>query len=119
MSSRAEPRVYNSRWAKAARTFLAGHPLCAMCQAQGWAVAATVVDHIREHRLKQALRSGDKAAIAQAQRLFWDKSNWQGLCKTHHDSTKQRIEKRGIEIGCDVNGLPIDAGHHWHGVGGG
>ena len=32
---------------------------------------ATVVDHIVPHR-------GDK-------KLFWDQSNWQPLCKEHHD----------------------------------
>lgn len=84
-----------------------------MCERQGLVVAAEVVDHIRPHRLKEALASGDEQAIAEARRLFWDKANWQPLCKQHHDSTKQRIEKRGVEIGCDESGLPIDPRHHW------
>lgn len=27
--------------------------------------------------------------------LFWDKTNWQSLCKPHHGSDKQR-EEQGI-----------------------
>ena len=47
------------------------HPLCAFCQAEGKVVPATVVDHIIPHR-------GD-------QRLFWDQTNWESLCKGCHD----------------------------------
>ena len=47
------------------------HPLCVSCQAEGKLTAATVVDHIVPHR-------GDT-------KLFWDESNWQPLCKEHHD----------------------------------
>lgn len=53
-------------------------PLCVMCSAEGVTTAAEVVDHIKPHR-------GD-------QQLFWDQSNWQSLCKTHHDSDKARQE---------------------------
>ena len=70
-----------------------------MCARQGHTVAAQVVDHIIPHK-------GDA-------RLFWDADNWQSLCKLHHDSTKQRIESGGREVGCDVSGTPVDAGHHW------
>jgi 5-methylcytosine-specific restriction endonuclease McrA len=84
-----------------------------MCHEQGRIVAATVVDHIIPHKLKEALKSGNKAAIAKAQTLFWDKENWQGLCATHHNSTKQRMEKSGAVIGCDANGYPLDPNSHW------
>lgn len=67
---------------------------------RGQVVAATIVDHVIPHR-------GD-------QQLFWDKSNWQSLCKHCHDSHKQRIEKSGRESGCDVSGIPIDKTHHWN-----
>lgn len=40
-----------------------------------------VVDHTEAHR-------GDKA-------LFWDESNWQTLCQTHHSRDKQRQERDG------------------------
>lgn len=68
-------RGYNSAWEKARKAFLRRHPRCAMC-----AAPATVVDHRTPHK-------GD-------QRLFWDQSNWQPLCSNHHNSAKQRMERR-------------------------
>lgn len=108
-----EPRIYNSRWDKARLSFLRSHPLCVMCTQQGRTEPATVVDHIKPHKLKEALKSGSREAISKAQVLFWDKKNWQPLCKQHHDSTKQRMEKRDVVIGCDVNGMPLDPNSHW------
>lgn len=70
-------RGYGSRWRKARHQFLQKHPLCAECQKEGRYVKATVVDHIIPHR-------GDT-------KLFWDRSNWQPLCKHHHD-VKTRTE---------------------------
>ncbi|MGE4297025.1 MAG: HNH endonuclease signature motif containing protein [Desulfovibrionaceae bacterium] len=67
----AASRGYDSKWRQARAAYLRKHPLCIQCQAEGRAVAATVVDHIEPHR-------GDKA-------LFWDSKNWQPLCKRHHD----------------------------------
>ncbi|BBV66719.1 TPA: HNH endonuclease [Kluyvera ascorbata] len=108
-----EPRIYGSKWDRGRQAFLRAHPLCVMCQEQGKVAAATVVDHIIPHKLKEALRSGDKEALSKAQKLFWDQKNWQGLCKPHHDSTKQRMEKRGVAIGCDASGMPLDPASHW------
>ncbi|MGL0121564.1 HNH endonuclease, partial [Salmonella enterica subsp. enterica] len=28
-------------------------------------------------------------------------------------STKQRMEKRGVVVGCDENGIPLDRASHW------
>lgn len=61
---------------------------------------ATVVDHIKPHK-------GDS-------QLFWDQDNWQSLCKTHHDSTKQAEEKSGVIRGGKINGEPLDPSHHWN-----
>ena len=58
-------------------------PLCVMCSAEGRTTAAEVVDHIQPHR-------GDRA-------LFWDSTNWQSLCKQHHDSDKARLERGSRE----------------------
>lgn len=69
-------RGYGYKWQKAREGFLRSHPLCVMCEAEGRVTVATVVDHIVPHR-------GD-------QKLFWDKSNWQSLCKRHHDSDAQK-----------------------------
>lgn len=92
-------RGYNARWKKARATYLKSHPLCVMCDKCGYVKAAFIVDHIIPHKGNQE--------------LFWDKSNWQSLCKHCHDSVKQRIEKTG-EYGCNVNGIPEDKGHHWN-----
>lgn len=108
-----EPRIYGSRWDKARRSFLQEHPLCSMCEEQHRISAASVVDHIEPHKLKDAIKSGNQLAISKAQKLFWDKKNWQPLCKVHHDSTKQRMEKSGTMIGCDANGYPLDPASHW------
>jgi 5-methylcytosine-specific restriction enzyme A len=93
----AAARGYNSRWRKARATYLAHHPLCVMCKAQGRITAATVVDHIKPHK-------GDS-------KLFWDTANWQALCKPHHDGAKQQIERIGYSTEVGTDGWPIDAGH--------
>ena len=67
----ASKRGYTYKWSKAAKAFLTQHPLCVRCEAKGIVRAAEVVDHIIPHR-------GD-------QKLFWDASNWQALCKQCHD----------------------------------
>ena len=64
-------RGYTGRWQKARLTFLGRHPLCKHCADEGLIRAATVVDHI-------IARKGDQV-------LFWDTTNWQPLCKPHHD----------------------------------
>ena len=96
----AASRGYDSRWRKARALSLPRHPLCRMFEQVGRITPATVVDHIKPHK-------GDQA-------LFWDEANWAALCAQHHNSTKQRIEKRGHEIGCTVDGVPLDKGHHWN-----
>lgn len=64
-------RGYTYAWQKAREGFLRNHPLCKLHQDKGHVVAATVVDHIVPHK-------GDKT-------LFWDRNNWQPLCKPCHD----------------------------------
>lgn len=74
-------RGYGHRWRKAREGYFAKHPLCVQCQKEGRVVAATDLDHIIPHR-------GDKGR-------FWDRTNWQGLCKAHH-SAKTAREDRGF-----------------------
>lgn len=62
----------SSRWRRARLQFLSAHPLCERCLQRGVYTKATVVDHVVPHR-------GDP-------NLFWDRSNWQALCKSCHDS---------------------------------
>lgn len=88
-------RWYRLRWAQLQKT-----PLCEMCSKQGIITAAAVVDHRTAHK-------GDD-------RLFHDPANLASLCKLHHDSAKQKAEQRGLnEVGCNENGFPLDANHHW------
>lgn len=75
----ATARGYNARWRRESKKFLQLHPLCEECLKEGKATTATVVDHIIPHR-------GDPE-------LFWDRSNWQALCKKCHDrKTRTRDE---------------------------
>ena len=73
-------RGYDSRWRKSRIAFLNKHPLCAECARNGRTVPATVVDHIVPHK-------GDK-------KLFWDRTNWQPLCKSCHDRKTAREDGR-------------------------
>lgn len=81
-------RGYGYKWQQAREAFLREHPLCecSECDAGKKRVTpSTVVDHKIPHRLDQALESGDPVEIAKAQRLFWDRGNWQAMSKPHHD----------------------------------
>ena len=69
---RIQNDIYDRRWRRVSKAFLRAHPLCVACEAEGKLTPATVVDHIVPHR-------GDR-------KLFWDESNWQGLCKRCHDT---------------------------------
>ncbi|MGK5049620.1 HNH endonuclease [Janthinobacterium sp. GB4P2] len=97
-------RGYSYAWQKARAGYLRSHPLCVYCLREaayssvrdltpskailrcselGLAIPkASVVDHIEPHR-------GDQV-------LFWNKSNWQSLCGTHHSADKQREEAAGL-----------------------
>ena len=70
-SKLTKEKGYDSRWQAARKAYLHSHPLCVRCQAEGRLTRATVVDHIVPHR-------GDPI-------LFWDRENWQALCKSCHD----------------------------------
>lgn len=101
MTPETHDRMYDSvRWRKARASFLAAHPLCAMCAKVGRDTAANTVDHKIPH-------GGDPV-------LFWDQDNWQALCKQHHDSSKRIKDNKGIYPGCDVNGFPLDSDHLWN-----
>ena len=73
----ASQRGYNHQWRKARFQWLIANPVCAECK---WinVPAKMVVDHIQPHR-------GDL-------NLFWNRSNWQTLCKRCHDYKTGRGE---------------------------
>lgn len=81
----AAARGYDRQWRKARERFLRAHPTCAMCEAEGQLTAATLVDHKVPHR-------GDQA-------LFWDETNWQSLCRPHHDRAKKQQEAQEAREG--------------------
>lgn len=116
MTARSSP--YGQRWKNARRAFLLANPLCAECMRRGRITGLhpddknSIVDHVKRHGLKDALDSQDPERITKAQALFWDRKNWQPLCKRCHDSYKQRAEKSG-DFGCDEFGLPLSGAHHW------
>ena len=85
----AHQRGYDHKWEVARIEFLELNPLCADHNKRGYVQIATVVDHITPHK-------GDK-------KLFWDKTNWQPLCKPCHDR-KTQTEDRG---GWDYQSKPI------------
>lgn len=63
-------RGYGHKWRRERLAYLGKHPLCVACLKEGVVRAGNEVDHIVPHR-------GDSG-------LFWDVSNWQTLCKSHH-----------------------------------
>ena len=77
----ASKRGYNSRWQKARAAYLKAHPLCVLCMEKHPPeyTKATVVDHIKAHRMDP--------------KLFWDQSNWRALCKSCHDKKTAREDR--------------------------
>ncbi|AKV07907.1 HNH endonuclease [Pseudomonas fluorescens NCIMB 11764] len=71
-------RGYTYEWQQARLVFLNENPLCTYCDREGRVTGACIVDHKIPHR-------GDMV-------LFWDRTNWQSLCKPCHDVVKKREE---------------------------
>lgn len=88
----ASSRGYGAQWRKLRKMHLQANPVCVFCETHGRVVLATVVDHITPHK-------GDR-------RLLYDPHNLQSLCKTCHDSTKQKME-RGTLRRVGIDGLPL------------
>lgn len=70
-----------------------------MCLEQGQVTPATVCNHINADNKKNPKR-------------FFE-GPFNSLCKVHHDSTQQKLEKSGFLAGCDAGGWPLDPEHHW------
>ena len=64
-------KLYRYRWQKTSKYFLSHNPLCVECKKNDKVTAATVTDHIVPHKRNK--------------KLFWNRSNWQALCKSCHD----------------------------------
>lgn len=69
-------RGYGYKWQQARASYLSRNPLCCECEKNGRTTLATVVDHVVAHK-------GNPG-------LFWDRKNWQPLCKPCHDRKTAR-----------------------------
>ena len=86
-------RPYSTaRWQRLRKVQLSKEPLCRYCSEQGRVTMATDVDHI------VPIAAGGEA---------YDEGNLQSLCRSCHSSAKQREDKTGERIGCDVHGIPL------------
>lgn len=84
------------RWQALRRAQLRAQPLCIMCLKAGRFTPATVCDHV------------DPKAKTPA--TFFN-GPFQSLCAPHHNSAKQREEKRGYSGEVDADGWPTDVRH--------
>jgi len=75
----AHQKLYDYKWQKARDYYLSKHPFCRQCEHDGMTTAATEVDHIDPHK-------GDPA-------IFWNKDNWQALCKPCH--SRKTVQEDG------------------------
>lgn len=91
----------NTWWRKQRELFFskAENVLCAICLIFGRDTIATELDH--------------KRPFGRSWALFSDPNNWQGLCVLCHSGIKRVQENRGYSKACDLDGVPIDAGHPW------
>ena len=86
-------------WKRARQAQRARQPLCELCLERGIVKEMAVVNHRQPHK-------GDMA-------LFLDPENLQSACAPCHDGPVQSYERTGRMRGCDANGVPMDAIHHW------
>jgi 5-methylcytosine-specific restriction enzyme A len=84
------------------KAWLKSNPWCVFCLRDYKVYTpATILDHKKPHR-------GDD-------KLFLDVTNFQSLCKTCHDSKKQRQDNRGYSEEVDENGAYKDKRHPRYG----
>ena len=63
---RSDNLYHTSRWTKESREFKKSNPLCVLCKQQGKIKASEVTDHVIPFPVHPD---------------FWDKRNWQALCR--------------------------------------
>ncbi|WP_323034117.1 HNH endonuclease [Pararhodobacter sp.] len=78
----ARSRGYTSAWDKAARAYLAAHPLCAYCGLVDQVAAAECVDHLYPQRVYPE--------------TFWRSEWWVPSCHACHNGYKQGVERKGL-----------------------
>jgi 5-methylcytosine-specific restriction protein A len=77
-------QLYGPAWRRESKQFLEQNRWCIEHLAIGEVVPATVTDHRVPHRGNE--------------KRFWDKKNWQPLCKQHHDR-KTALEDSSFALG--------------------
>ena len=88
----AAQRGYDTRWRKERLRWLHENPLCRPCDKRGRVKAAQEVDHIIPH-------NGDHA-------LFWDRGNWQSICRECHEEKSARERRKGTRASVTPRWLP-------------
>lgn len=89
----------SAAWKRLRAEVLAQEPLCRMCSAMGLVVAATDVDHIIDSRDDY---TDDNR-----------RENLQSLCHDCHSLKTAASMGKGVYLGCDANGLPLDPSSAW------
>lgn len=90
----------SAAWKRLRAQVLVEEPLCRWCLARGWYVASTDVDHIKDSREDY---SDDNR-----------RENLTAMCHECH-SVKTALDMgKSTTPGHDINGFPIDPGHHWN-----
>ncbi len=84
----ANDRGYGYKWRKESKKYKEKNPLCVKCLSYGRIEPSTDVDHIK-------VCKGDES-------LFWQRSNWQALCKSCH-SRKTASEDMGVWTPSSLN----------------
>lgn len=82
-----------ARWKRIRLAQLSIEPLCRMCLITEEVTEATICDHITPHK-------GDLD-------LFYN-GPFQSLCKHHHDSAKQAIDRGSKVVTYGIDGYPIE-----------
>jgi 5-methylcytosine-specific restriction protein A len=91
-------KLYDSPlWRRLRAKYLASTPLCERCQANGRAVAASVVHHKTAHEDQM-----DK---------FLDVNNLEALCASCHSGHQQVADNVGYSQSCGADGWPTDSRH--------
>lgn len=97
------PHLYRTpRWRKERAEHLRAHPFCVPCSRAKRRTKATIVHHKTPHRGNET--------------LFWDRTKWEGRCRTCHDDAEgpEKTGRRETYRGCDESGVPLDPRHPWN-----
>lgn len=85
--------LYKSKdWKRLRAWQLSQEPMCRFCLEVGDVTAATVADHVKNHK-------GDLS-------LFFDAANLQSLCASCHSGIKQSVDRGRVVVRYGEDGYP-------------